>query len=58
MQEAIAFFRVETAGAGARSRAQERPLYKSVALVQTGRKSGKGVKLSLPGVGDGEFERY
>ncbi|MFQ6758479.1 MAG: HAMP domain-containing protein [Deltaproteobacteria bacterium] len=58
MQETIAFFRVEIAGAKSRPRSQERPLAKPAAPSQTGDKSGKGVKLSLPGIGDGEFERY
>ncbi|MDP2758470.1 MAG: methyl-accepting chemotaxis protein [Desulfurivibrionaceae bacterium] len=58
MQETIAFFRVETAGANVRPRSQERPRSKPVKLSPAAEKSGKGVKLSLPGIGDGEFERY
>ena len=59
MQDTIAFFKVEMEG---RLRPQGRSLPLSVSANPTERKTsavkGKGVKLSLPGVGEGEFERY
>ncbi|MFA6283728.1 MAG: methyl-accepting chemotaxis protein, partial [Desulfurivibrionaceae bacterium] len=58
MQETIAFFRVDVEGT---TRVQGRPLPLSAGAA--GRKppsgtKGKGVKLSLPGAGEGGFERY
>ena len=60
LQEAIAFFKVETE---ARFRPQGgKPLPLPVSFSPEGKKSAtaksKGVKLSLPGAGDGDFERY
>ena len=59
MQDTIAFFKVGTEGL---LRPQGRSLPLSVSANPTERKTsavkGKGVKLSLPGVGEGEFERY
>ena len=59
LQETIAFFKVETEG---RLRPQGRPLPLPVAARSAGEKAssgkGKGVKLSLPGTGEGDFERY
>ena len=60
LQETIAFFKVETE---AGSRPQGRPLpplvsFSPGAKKKSGGGKGKGVKLSLPGAGDGDFERY
>ncbi len=60
MQDTIAFFKVDIAAA---IRPVGRPLPLSGAAGPVGKKSpsgtkGKGVKLSLPGAGDGDFERY
>jgi methyl-accepting chemotaxis protein len=60
LQETIAFFKVETE---ARFRPQGgRPLPLPAPSRPAGKKSAtaksKGVKLSLPGAGDGDFERY
>ncbi len=59
LQDAISFFKVETES---RPRPQGRSLPPPV-LVSPARKKaslgkGKGVKLSLPGAGEGDFERY
>ena len=62
LQETIAFFKVETE---ARFRPQGRSLPPPASASPAGKKSvggkgkgAKGVKLSLPGAGDGDFERY
>ncbi len=59
LQETIAFFKIETEG---RLRPQGRPLHLPVSTSAAGKKPsggrGRGVKLSLPGSGDGDFERY
>ncbi len=62
MQETIAFFKLEKAEADGRSRSQGRPQLKPVSARPVGEEmsggKGKGVKLSLPAVGEGGFERY
>ena len=57
LQETIAFFKVETESG---PRSQVLPLPRVASIGRGGKKSskGKGVKLSLPGAGDGDFERY
>ena len=60
LQETIAFFKIETE---ARFRPQGRSLPPPASVIPTAKKKsgggkGKGVKLSLPGAGDGDFERY
>jgi len=59
LQETVAFFKVET---DVRFRPQGRalpaPASPKPALKKTSGGKGKGVKLSLPGAGDGDFERY
>ncbi len=60
MQDSIAFFKVDVAAA---IRPVGRPLPLSGVAGPTGKKlpsgaKGKGVKLSLPGAGEGDFERY
>ncbi len=61
MQETIAFFKTGATGAAATPRPQGRPQSQPVSTNHSagGKKSsGKGVKLSLPGAGEGDFERY
>jgi hypothetical protein len=59
MQDAIAFFKVDVES---RPRPQGRLLPLSAPAGPAGKKlsgpKGKGVKLSLPGAGEGDFERY
>ncbi|MFA7383397.1 MAG: methyl-accepting chemotaxis protein [Desulfurivibrionaceae bacterium] len=59
LQETISFFKVETE---ARLRPQGRPLPLPAPAVPERKKEagikGKGVKISLPGTGEGDFERY
>jgi methyl-accepting chemotaxis protein len=59
MQETIAFFTVDVEG-GTRPQGRRLPL--AAAASPAGKKisgpKGKGVKLSLPGAGEGDFERY
>ena len=59
LQESIAFFKVEMES-GLKS--QVLPLSRVASIGRGGKKSsgtqGKGVKLSLPGAGEGDFERY
>ncbi|MFA6498158.1 MAG: methyl-accepting chemotaxis protein [Desulfurivibrionaceae bacterium] len=62
MQETIAFFKVDTAEEDVRPSSQGRLQPKSVWASPAGEGmsggKGKGVKLSLPGAGDVNFERY
>ncbi|PKN21500.1 MAG: chemotaxis protein [Deltaproteobacteria bacterium HGW-Deltaproteobacteria-3] len=59
LQETIAFFKVETESG---PRSQILPPHRVSSIGRGGKKSsgtqGKGVKLSLPGAGEGDFERY
>jgi len=57
LQETIAFFKTETA-AKIRPHSQGRLQPKPVSVSPAGGNKDKGVKLSLPGTGDGDFERY
>lgn len=62
MQNTIAFFKLDTAGEESMSRPQvqfrSQPASASPARGKIADAKVKGVKLSLPGTGDGEFERY
>ncbi len=63
LQATIAFFKVEMARAEAMSRPQMRQGHRSLPLSMAkakkgGPPSGGGVKLTLPSVGEGDFERY
>ncbi len=59
LQETIAFFKVETeAKFRPQGRALPVPGMSKPAAKKTSGGKGKGVKLSLPGAGDGDFERY
>ena len=57
LQETIAFFKVETES-GLRSQVLPLPRVASTGRGAKKSSKGKGVKLSLPGAGDGDFERY
>jgi methyl-accepting chemotaxis protein len=62
MQNTIAFFKLDTAGEEGLSRPQGRlqpqPVSASPTMGKIAGAKSKGVKLSLPGAGDGDFERY
>ena len=62
MQNTIAFFKLDTAGEEGMSRPQGRlqpqPVSASPTMEKIAGAKSKGVKLSLPGAGDGDFERY
>ncbi|GEM_PF-1720966 len=62
MQNTIAFFKLDTAGDEVMSRPQGRlqskPASASPGMGKICDVKGKGVKLSLPGTGGGDFERY
>jgi methyl-accepting chemotaxis protein len=59
MQDTIAFFKVDVEGS-IRHQRRSLPLMASVSTGggKISGSKGKGVKLSLPGTGEGEFERY